>query len=989
VNRKCFSLFLVGCLIGVSLLGLGFLAKSVQAVNYYVDPSGTDDGSHGTAIGTDAFQTIQYAIGDTRVIAGDTINVAAGEYAEQINITKAIALTGTGGTTIIKPTSLDVYVTTPSGTTTGIIVVNDIGDTVTVGDLVVDASSLSNDRDGWFGSTIPDMRFGGVFFYNTSGLIESVSSINNDHVTIPVGSEEWKRGIHSFWADADITSAKTVEISRCTASNFLSSGIQIGETTTNITANIQSNVINGGGILTTRQQNGIKVNDGATVTVISSNAISDLHYNTSDWDTAIEVINIQDGAVIEDNTIINCDFGITNRHSSEIIIQHNNITGSTHIYGTGIYLDNEEANIVNATVHGNTISSGFSLGGICMEGWTPNSNTVSAEITDNTLTGDGTSGSVGIFDWGGGTVTASVTGNSISNWNNGIFLEDGVSISGYDISENLIFDNTTYNLHNNDASIVDAINNWWGSKIYKPIKSTLSGVASLIPYYINNNKTILIVTVVGDTATVDASHPQVMIENTILLANITVDSGVTDPIIDVSDFITSGTGTLPEINIFANNVGGIGISIPASTTIISADTAWDGLMLAPTAISTTIPEVSGEIRTVETAIDVGVTDVKLSFDKAVRILFPNESGNGVGYIRSGISFTEITTTCDSDSGATLGVDEDCKIDVGDDLVVWTRHFTKFITFSSVSTITPTPTPTSTPTPTPTPTPTSSPSTSTTTSSTSTGWAAPACSATKPGSAPIITNTVNGDNSVTLTWLKANNPFTHYLIGYGTSSGSIEYGNPNVGNADTTSYTVKGLSGGTRYYFKIKAINDCMPGDWSNEVSEIPVGNVIVTETTATPAEGFVPVSQIPSELFDIALIVDKTQINSAAELAARVTFVSFGKEETPVEMIFTVIDANGKEYYRSVDNTSIQTEGVFNKTFEGLLLDKGKYTLVLTTLYNTNVKDEFKQDFEVGEVTVSPVSKLLENKPLVSIIGSGIILILISWIIGLVRRKKK
>jgi len=295
----------------------------------------------------------------------------------------------------------------------------------------------------------------------------------------------------------------------------------------------------------------------------------------------------------------------------------------------------------------------------------------------------------------------------------------------------------------------------------------------------------------------------------------------------------------------------------------------------------------------------------------------------------------------------------------------------------------------------TPTPTSSPSTSTTTSSTSTGWAAPACSATKPGSAPIITNTVNGDNSVTLTWLKANNPFTHYLIGYGTSSGSIEYGNPNVGNADTTSYTVKGLSGGTRYYFKIKAINDCMPGDWSNEVSATPRGSVIETTTTTTgeavttPAEGFVPVSQIPSELFDIALIVDKTQINSVAELAARVTFVSFGKEETPVEMIFTVIDANGKEYYRSVDNTSIQTEGVFNKTFEGLLLDKGKYTLVLTTLYNTNVKDEFKQDFEVGEVTVSPVSKLLENKPLVSIIGSGIILILISWIIGLVRRKKK
>jgi hypothetical protein len=287
-----------------------------------------------------------------------------------------------------------------------------------------------------------------------------------------------------------------------------------------------------------------------------------------------------------------------------------------------------------------------------------------------------------------------------------------------------------------------------------------------------------------------------------------------------------------------------------------------------------------------------------------------------------------------------------------------------------------------------PTPTSSPSTSTTTttSTTSTGWAAPACSATKPGSAPIITNTVNGDNSVTLTWSKANNPVTKYLIAYGTSSGSIEFGNPNVGNANTTSYTIKGLSGGTRYYFKVKAINDCMPGDWSNEVSNIPVGG---TRAVVTVAEGFIPASEISNRLLDIALIVDKTQITNVSELAARVTFVSFGKEDTPVEMTFTIVDANGKEYYRSVDNITIQTEGVFNKIFEGLLLNKGKYTLVLNTLYNTNIKDEFKQNFEVGDFTTSSITNFLENKPLMIIIGSGIILILIYWIIGLVRRRKK
>ncbi|MDD3002902.1 MAG: fibronectin type III domain-containing protein [Candidatus Shapirobacteria bacterium] len=267
--------------------------------------------------------------------------------------------------------------------------------------------------------------------------------------------------------------------------------------------------------------------------------------------------------------------------------------------------------------------------------------------------------------------------------------------------------------------------------------------------------------------------------------------------------------------------------------------------------------------------------------------------------------------------------------------------------------------------------------SSSTSTTSTGWAAPACTATKPGSAPTITNTVNGDNSITLTWSKASNPFTHYLVAYGTSSGSIEYGNPNVGNADTTSYTIKGLSGGTRYYFKIKAINDCMSGDWSNEVSDITIGAI----TATTPAEGFVPASEISNRLFDIALIVDKTQITSVSELTARVTFVSFGNKDTPVEMTFTIVDEKGKEYYRSVDNTTIQTEGVFNKTFEGLLLDKGKYTLVLNTLYNTNIRDEFKQGFEIG------ISS--ENKSLVVLIGGLIALIFISWIIGLAGKRGK
>jgi len=291
----------------------------------------------------------------------------------------------------------------------------------------------------------------------------------------------------------------------------------------------------------------------------------------------------------------------------------------------------------------------------------------------------------------------------------------------------------------------------------------------------------------------------------------------------------------------------------------------------------------------------------------------------------------------------------------------------------------------TPTPTPTSTPTSSPFLSSSSSTTaSSGWAAPACTATKPASAPTITSAVSGENSVTLTWSKAGNPVTKYLVAYGTKSGSIEFGNPNVGNENTTSYTIKGLSGGIKYYFKVKAINDCTPGDWSNETSNIPSGKTI--EVTPT---GFIPASELPSQLFDIALIVDQTQINNASDLTARVTFISFGRENTPVEMTFTIIDENGKEYYRSTDKTIIQTEGVFNKTFKDLILAKGKYTLVLNTLYNTNIRDEFKQGFKVGSFTMTTLNSFLLNKPLATAVGGGITFILILWIILLMERKKK
>ena len=96
-----------------------------------------------------------------------------------------------------------------------------------------------------------------------------------------------------------------------------------------------------------------------------------------------------------------------------------------------------------------------------------------------------------------------------------------------------------------------------------------------------------------------------------------------------------------------------------------------------------------------------------------------------------------------------------------------------------------------------------------------------CTDPRPNSAPILTKAVAGEDSVALTWTEAADPVTYYLVAYGRSETEIEYGNPNVGPKGTTTYTVGALAKGVKYYFKVRAVNGCKPGKFSNKLSAVP------------------------------------------------------------------------------------------------------------------------------------------------------------------------
>jgi len=92
--------FLVALALVLSL-GIAALpmAGTVEAnpTDWYVDAAqGTDAPAQGGAPGDQAFETIQYAINQTKVLAGDTIHVAAGTYTESLTIDKGLTIEGAG-----------------------------------------------------------------------------------------------------------------------------------------------------------------------------------------------------------------------------------------------------------------------------------------------------------------------------------------------------------------------------------------------------------------------------------------------------------------------------------------------------------------------------------------------------------------------------------------------------------------------------------------------------------------------------------------------------------------------------------------------------------------------------------------------------------------------------------------------------------------------------------------------------------------------------
>ncbi len=234
----------------------------------------------------------------------------------------------------------------------------------------------------------------------------------------------------------------------------------------------------------------------------------------------------------------------------------------------------------------------------------------------------------------------------------------------------------------------------------KQLKSTDDGIVeSFIIQPGEAGEPRVFIPVVDAQVVIGDSNKNLAITNTTPTATITVPKDIDDATINVAgllDVPSDGkvkANALPGLIIAANTSISdtpVQVAIPAGTTI-EAPADWNGIINVPTVQannSVTVTPDTGKNATVKTVIEVGFNDMPLTFiNRAVKLVIPGQAGKDIGYHQNG-SFTKIARICDENTqtwaDANLPQGGDGRIDVDSDLVIWTKHFTKFITYEQTT-----------------------------------------------------------------------------------------------------------------------------------------------------------------------------------------------------------------------------------------------------------------------------------------------------------------
>ncbi|MGL4233335.1 MAG: hypothetical protein ACRCWJ_18350, partial [Casimicrobium sp.] len=241
----------------LALLVTSGLLASAGAATLYVAPSGSNAGNCQT-VGTPC-QTIAYALTQAAA-SGDTINIAAGTYAEELTINKSVLLQGaSAATTIIKaPAALTVNAAIPGsgGQQTAIVFVT--GATTNAELRTLEVQGPGNGSCGSLGYGV--FVGGSANFIFRSGRV----TLARDTIATPLACGTQNGSGIRFGAQSTSQSGSGQVLSS-TILTYQKNGITADNTGSAVT--IQNNTITGELPPPNIAQNGIQVSRGATATI--------------------------------------------------------------------------------------------------------------------------------------------------------------------------------------------------------------------------------------------------------------------------------------------------------------------------------------------------------------------------------------------------------------------------------------------------------------------------------------------------------------------------------------------------------------------------------------------------------------------------------------------------------------------------------------------------------------------------------------------------
>ena len=393
-------------------------------------------------------------------------------------------------------------------------------------------------------------------------------------------------------------------------------------------------------------------------------------YNSTGLLYATNITNVNGTVVFSD--IPSENYTVYGHNST---IAEYNVSSVSTLNGTGNnptivfsgYADTPTLNITGltnatSTRYGSTVAVNISL--LAAGGFATNTNcniTVGGASTSQiTRSGNWCNGSV--------TVPSTLDGNQTLN----VSVWDVAGRVGHNASFVLAIDNTHYNA---TAATVNVTHN----QSYVTITNDTQNVTVFLPA--NANATFLNL----------SSYRQVYGTAVNASMNVSVVANST------ASFITGTVSVQFPINI-----------------VMTGPTTWDGSVKLPIIQATSTQSITpdtGYTSATQAVVELGVSGETLTFSKAVRIYLPGMAGKLAAFVNSA-GTTKITRTCDADTqtvGDALPVGAECKIDVGSDLIIWTKHFTTFVAYNQTiitttytttsTTVTPTPSPSPSPTPT--------------------------------------------------------------------------------------------------------------------------------------------------------------------------------------------------------------------------------------------------------------------------------------------------